>query len=199
MKRTFLLILLLIVVLPISWAIHLSSHAQQSNGVSMQPLTIMGAWQTHPYDLVYTVAFSSEQQPDGPLVVYRATGTDLRFAVPVIALARGPQPVTPVFFPSPNGRYLALLTPTTGRYGTNLDGATIQIFSSDGSKHGVVVPAGAAAGDSVIWSANSQFLYYHSGQPATISASGTKDTKGLKTGIQRTGGYDEVHRAAKMW
>ena len=194
MKRTFLLILLLIVVLPISLALHLSSHTQPSNGASIQSLTITGAWHTHPYDLVYTVAFSSEQQPNGPLVVYRATGTDLRSAVPVIALARGPQPATPVFFPSPNGRYLALLSPTTGNYSTNLDGAMIQLFSSDGSKRVVIVPAGAAAGDAVIWSANSQFLYYHSGQPGANSASGTKDTKGLKTGIQRTGGYDEVHR-----
>ncbi|MEO8970923.1 MAG: hypothetical protein ABI406_04890 [Ktedonobacteraceae bacterium] len=194
MKRTFLLILLLILVLPISWTIHLSSHAQQSNGTYTQPLAISGAWQTHPYDLVYTVAFSSEQQPNGPLVVYRATGTDLHSAVPVIALARGPQPATPVFFPSPNGRYLALLTPITGGYGNNLNGAEIQLFSSDGTRHAVIVPVGAAIGDQVIWSANSQFLYYHSGQPGTISTSGTKDTKRLKTAIQQTGGYDEIHR-----
>ncbi|HLX40413.1 MAG TPA: hypothetical protein VKR42_07770, partial [Ktedonobacteraceae bacterium] len=90
MKRTFLFIFLLIVLLPISWAIHLSSYAQQSNSAHQQAVTIAGAWNVHPYDLIYTVAFSSEQQPDGPLVVYRATGADLRSAVPVIALARGP-------------------------------------------------------------------------------------------------------------
>lgn len=194
MKRTFLLILLLLLLLPISWAIHLSSHAQQSNSANRPSLAIVGAWNTHPYDLLYTVAFSSEQQPDGPLVVYRATGADLRSAVPVIALARGPQPATPVFFPSPDGRYLALLAPTTGSYGTNLDGAMIQLFSSDGTKHVVVVPSGAAVGDQVIWSANSQFLYYHSGQSGASGASGTKGTQKLKTGIQQTGGYDEIHR-----
>ena len=194
MKRTLLLILLLILVLPVSWTIHLSSYAQQSNSAYTQSPTITGAWHTHPYDLVYTVAFSSEQQPNGPLVVYRATGADLRSAVPVIALARGPQPTSPVFFPSPDGRYLALLTPATGNYGTNLDGAMIQIFASDGSRHAVAVPVGAASGDSVIWSANSQFLYYHSGQPGTIFASGTKDIKRLKTEVQQAGGYDEVHR-----
>ena len=101
----------------------------------MQPLKITGTWNTHPYDLLYTVAFSSEQQPNGPLVVYRATGTDVRSAVPVIALARGPQPATPVFFPSPDGRYLALLAPTRGDYGTNLNGASIELFSSDGIRH----------------------------------------------------------------
>jgi len=113
MKRTLLLIILLILALPISWAIHLSSYAQQSNSKYIQSPAITGVWHIHPYDLVYTVAFSSEQQPNGPLVVYRATGADLRSAVPVIALARGPQPATLVFFPSPDGRYLALLTPAT--------------------------------------------------------------------------------------
>src|SRR6266853_4320380 len=98
MKRSLLLILLVILVLPVSWAIHLSSYARQSNGANTQSPAITGIWNTHAYDLVYTVAFSSEQQPDGPLVVYRATGADLRSAVPVIALARGQQPTTPVFF-----------------------------------------------------------------------------------------------------
>ena len=194
MKRTLLLIFLVILVVPVSWAVHLSSHAQQSNSTYMQPLKITGTWNTHPYDLLYTVAFSSEQQPNGPLVVYRATGTDVRSAVPVIALARGPQSATPVFFPSPDGRYLALVAPTRGGYGTNLNGASIELFSSDGIRHTVIVPAGVSTGERVIWSVNSQFLYYHSGSLSTIVASGTKKRTRPKTVVQQTGGYDEVHR-----
>ena len=125
MKRSLLLILLVVLILPISWAVHLSSYARQSNGASTQSLAITGAWNRHPYDLVYTVAFSSEQQPDGPLVVYSAIGADLHSAVPVIALTRGPQPTSPVFFPSPDGRYLALLAPAMDSHGTNLNGAMI--------------------------------------------------------------------------
>ena len=200
MKRTFLFLLLLILIFPAYLAIHLASYASQSNDDRTRPLTVTGTWNTHPYDLVYTVAFSSQQQPDGPLVVYRATGTDLRSAVPVIALARGPQATTPVFFPSPDGRYLALLAPTGNGYGINLNGAMIELFSSDGTTHTVVVPSKVAAGDSLIWSADSQFLYYHSGQPGTMLGTATKGTAQVHAGIeqiahiQQTGGYDEIHR-----
>ncbi len=197
MKRTFLFLLLLILLFPAYLAIHFSSHAEQGNGTETRPVTMMGTWNTHPYDLVYTVAFSSQRQPYGPLVVYRATGTDLRFSVPVIALARGPQATTPVFFPSPDGRYLALLAPMRSGYGINLNGAMIELFSSDGATHSVIVPAKVAAGDSLIWSTDSQFLYYHSGQPSTIPTVGTKGPTRIHIGIQQTantGGYDEIHR-----
>src|SRR5437660_8366721 len=98
MKKMLLLILMLLalVILPVRMSIFASAPP------SLEPLVTKGSWDTHNYDLIYTVAFSSEEQPNGPLVVYRAAGTDLRSSVPVIAIQRTALPSTPLFFPSPD-------------------------------------------------------------------------------------------------
>ena len=210
MKRTLLLLLLvLMLVVPVGWAARELTYAQQDTMAPYQKLTAMGTWNTHNYDLVYTVAFSSQQQPNGPLVVYRASSADLRANVPVIALARGQQVQTPIFFPSPNGQYLALLSPLQGNYGTDLYGASLSIFSTDGRTQTMLVGAGVASSDQVIWSADGQSLYYHSGvEQLSYNTRITKASIGAKAvspqAIQKTvqpsayttaiGGYEEIHR-----
>lgn len=207
MKRTLLLILLILtLVVPVGWFVHVATYARQN---SFQPLTTVGVWNAHNYDLVYTVAFSSQQQPDGPLVVYRASSSDLRSNVPVIALARTAQVQTPLFFPSPNGQYVALLSPLQGSDGTDLNGASLSIFSTDGRWQSMLVPAGVAAGDQVIWSADGRSLYYHSGTEQL--SSNTRLTKAsvasrlvlpqaMRQTVQPASygssmvGYDEIHR-----
>src|SRR6266568_4410199 len=51
-------------------------------------LITRGPWNMHAYDLLSVVAYSNPDLPNGPLVVYRATGTDLRANQPVLAVQR---------------------------------------------------------------------------------------------------------------
>src|SRR5437660_491916 len=132
MKQTLLLIILVLALLTaFGWVVQVATFAR-GNTANNQVLSLSGTWNARNYDLVYTVAFSRAEQPYGPLVVYRASGSDLRTNVAVIALARGPQALTPLFFPSPNGQYLALLTPLHSGFGASLNGAELRILSTDG-------------------------------------------------------------------
>ena len=89
MKRTLLLLATLVLLLLVLFSsTHVFIYAQKGNAVA--PLAMSGVWREHPYDLLYTVALSSEQQPNGPLIVYRALGADLRNVVPIIAVQREP-------------------------------------------------------------------------------------------------------------
>lgn len=190
MKRTALILLVIAVLcVPSGWFLHQTTLALQSGTHSSrdgQPLVTTGRWSVERDDLVYIVAFSSEQQPNGPLVVYRAPEADARAAVPVIAIQRGTALLTPLLFPSPDGRSLVLLTPLGSGYNAALNGASLRIFSSDGGSGSLLLPGNVAAGDTPIWSADSRYLYYHSGSqqrtflPARQSFHAT--------------GYDEIHR-----
>ena len=207
MKRTVLLIMLILtLVVPVGWFVQRATYARQN---PFQPLTSAGRWNTHNYDLIYTVAFSSQQQPNGPLVVYRALGADLRTNVPVVALARTAQAQTPLFFPSPNGQYVALLSPLQGSYDTDLNGASLSIFSTDGKSRTMLVPTGVAAGDQIIWSTDGQSLYYHSGieqfsyntrLTKANAASRPTSPQAMRQTVQPASysssmvGYDEIHR-----
>ena len=119
-------------------------------------------------DLLYIVSFSSVQQPYGPLVVYRAFGSDLRTALPVVAVPRGSSAalsLTPVLFPSPDGRTLALLNPLSSAYDTNLNGASLGIIPSDGHSSGVrLLALHVALAGPVVWSADNSALYYLTGR-----------------------------------
>lgn len=207
MKRTLLLIVMILaLLLPMAWGVRAATYARQITTTGAQKLTVRGTWNTHNYDLVYTVAFSSTQQPNGPLVVYRAAEANLQANVPVIALARSSQVLTPLFFPAPNGQYVALLTPLRDNYGTYLNGASLSVLSTDGQYKTLLVPAGVSAGDQIIWSADSKFLYYHSGnQSLAYNTQVTKRNIGSTVrAIQQTvqptssdvpmAGYEELHR-----
>ncbi len=177
MKRSLLLILILASLIPVGYLVHVATYAQQNTPSTFQALSIAGTWNAHNYDLIYTMAFSSAQQPDGPLVVYRASGSDLRTSAAVIAVARHSEGATPIFFPSPNGQYLALLTPLRSGYGTDLNGAALRLLSTDGSVNILLVPGGVAAGDQVIWASDSSALYYHTGmQEHSFNTVMTKNT-----------------------
>src|SRR5581483_453302 len=149
------------------------------------------------------------EQPDGPLVVYRAVGGDLRHVVPVVTVPRGPVVQTPVLFPSLDVRYVALLNPLMMRYASNLNGATLSVLSTDGRPFAPVEsrrpllntggsPASArtlalhvASAGQVIWSSDSRYLYYQSGassQPLPVVRAGqTRSQLDLSS-------YDEIHR-----
>src|SRR2546425_11169482 len=177
MKRSLLLILILASLIPIGYLVHVATYAQQNTPSTFQALSGAGTWNAHNYDLIYTMAFSGVQQPDGPLVVYRASGSDLRTSAAVIAVARHSEAATPIFFPSPNGQYLALLTPLRSGYGTDLNGAALRLLSTDGSVNTLLVPGGVAAGDQVIWASDSSALYYHTGvQEHSFNTVMTKNT-----------------------
>lgn len=196
MRKTLLLVGILALVVLIVWPVMALFSAQASsncqNGNASNPLAsagclvTSGSWSTRNSDLVYTVAFSSEQQPNGPLVVYRTSSTDLRANVPVIAVRRGPQVTTPIFFPSPKGEYLALLTPLRTGYGADLNGGSLRLLSTAGGTNSVLVPRGVAAGDQVIWAADGQTLYYHTGVQETTFLPG-------RQGFLTTGS-DEIHQ-----
>ena len=206
MKRTFLLIILMLaLVAPLGWLVQKSTFARQDTlkTTMEQRLTVRGAWNASGDDLVYTVAFSRAEQPSGPLVVYRATGASLATAVTVIALARGPQVQTPLFFPSPDGRYVALMTPI--RSDSTLQGDSLSVLSTDGQSQTVLVSSRVAQSDQVIWAADSQSLYYHSGvQELSYNAQTTKHAPGLLSRTVQTiqparynapqSGYEELHR-----
>ncbi|MGB8344599.1 MAG: hypothetical protein WCD86_06925 [Ktedonobacteraceae bacterium] len=215
MRRTLFLVLALLVLLsaPAAWFLHIPFFGEQHSAPYTRALAVSGAWSAHNYDLVYTVAFSSAAQPNGPLVAYRASGTNLQDVVPVAAVARGPQVATPLFFPSPNGRYLALLTPQGDSYNNNLNGAALQLFATNGQRVGatlaVALPSrGVADADQVIWSPDSQSLYYHSGTqniPAiskTIKRSASRRVGAIPCGcpvistggVNDISGVDEIHR-----
>jgi len=210
MKKILLLILILMLVALVIWPIRLSIFAQHSVEPSLQPLVTSGSWNAHNYDLVYTIAYSSKVQPNGPLVVYRASATNLYSSVPVIAIQRTDLPPTPLFFPSPDGRYLALLAPSHSNSGTNLSGAALSVLSTDGHASDTLnlVPASAGIGDQVLWSADSHFLYYQKAIQTGIVTNTSKGQKGLP--IPQKGhsqgalpivhtspaptGYEEIHR-----
>ncbi|MBV9257183.1 MAG: hypothetical protein JO215_04085, partial [Ktedonobacteraceae bacterium] len=97
MKKTVFLLVALLSFILFSGFAHFASTGSQlhmEKTVSGQPFMVKGNWQNHAYDLVYTVAFSSQQQPNGPLVIYRAAGTDQRSTVAVAAIARDSSPAT---------------------------------------------------------------------------------------------------------
>ncbi len=207
MKRTCLVVLVVALVLlaQVNWFFRASIFASSGAAQNVQGLATTGTWSQHNYDLIYTVAFSSQQQPYGPLVVYRAPAANLQQAMPVMAIARKPQPVTPLLFPSPDGRYLALLTPSRDGYNTSLNGASLSILSTDGQVSSLLVPGGVAYGDEVIWSPDSRALYYHTGRQQL--SYGSAMTKAISMGAQALThtiqparynipltGYDEIHR-----
>src|SRR3989442_15958009 len=136
MRRTHLLVIVLALLILPGSMVYLSSFVAQDGAcvanAACPAVVARGSWFTQGYDLVYTVAFSRAEQPNGPLVVYRPSGTDLPTVVPVIALKRGPLSLTPLFFPSPDGRALALLMPTGG-YENALQGGTLSLLATDGS------------------------------------------------------------------
>jgi hypothetical protein len=182
------------------WPFRSGIQARSAN--ASPKLTTIGDWSQHNFDLIYTMAFSSAQQQDGPLVAYRASGTDLRSAVAVAAVARSGLPQTPVFFPSPDGRYLALLNPLHMGYGSDVNGASLSILPTDGSKLTHISTASAFPGslllaqdvssmDSVVWSADSSSLYYHTGAAGMelLQASGSSKRQQVTLS-----GYDEIHR-----
>mgnify|MGYP001159366812 CR=1 FL=1 len=177
MRRTLFLVLILLVILlaPVAWFLHIPLFGGQGGAPYTRALAVSGAWSAHNYDLAYTVAFSSAQQPDGPLVAYRASGANLQDVVPVAAVARGPQVTTPVFFPSPDGRYLALLAPQGSSYDSNLNGAALRLYATNGQSSTLLAPGGVAGADQVIWSPDSQSLYYHSGTQNIAPASGVDE------------------------
>jgi len=186
MKKTLFLIILLALLLSLVVSWRVVTYAHQSTPDS---LSVAGTWQAQSQDLLYIVAFSSTQQPNGPLVVYRASATDLHSAEPVIAFARDPHVVTPLFFPSPDGRYLALLTPT------NSATDTLTVLSSDGTRTLSLNTGGIVRNDQPVWSSDSQAIYYHrvvqSAPTALQPLKGTTRTNS-RTPVQSSG-YEEIH------
>ena len=203
---TLLSIIILMALALINWPVREATYAQAGL------LFTLGAWNAENADgsdLVYTVAFSRAEQPDGPLMVYRASGAALQSVTPVFAMQRSPLLQTPVFFPSPDGRYLALLNPVQTGYATNLNGAALSIVSTDGqplppvdalpsrsSLAGIGSIQGArllaeqvAIADQVIWAADSRTLYYHSGETRV----GLVQLAHVKTAPMYSG-FDEIHR-----
>ncbi len=198
----FLLVLLVLTI----WPVHTALYAQNSESApswqlapQIGSLLATGGWQSQSDDLLYTVDFSSAAQPFGPLVVYRASGADLRAVAPVIVVDRSYSPLmeTPLAFPSPDGRFIALLSPAPGGTADNLDGAMLSLLSTGGaapasvgalrastastaSTSGIATYPGAqllaqhaAMSGQVVWSANDSALYYESGSER-VTALGTK-------------------------
>lgn len=198
MKRTLLLVATIALLLLILFS---STHAfiYAHKGDAVAAVSVAGTWRTHADDLLYTVAVSSEQQPNGPLIVYRAPGADLRNVIPVIALQRDPLNVTPLFYPSPDGRYLALSTPLSG----HLNAATLSLYSTDGRLQNQLLVHGVTTYDKLLWGADSQALYYHTlvEQNLTLPTLLTQQIKGSSaaqsnaaSALPHVVGYDEIHR-----
>jgi hypothetical protein len=159
-RSVFLSLTLLSVLLSSVWINRLPVYAQslvtlQTGGG--QPLVINGDWQPQKYDLVYTVAVSSQQQPNGPLEVYRTSATDQRHTVQIASIERSGVGATPLFFPSTNGQYLALLTPLHN----SPDNAALSVISTESGAQSLLVAQEVAAADKPIWSADGQMLFYH--------------------------------------
>lgn len=121
-----------------------------------------GIWHGEQDDLLYIVSFSSAQQPYGPLVVYRAFGTDLRTAIPVLIVPRSPLNLTPMLYPSPDGRALALLNPLSTGYDNNINGASLSIVST-GGVGSTRLAQHVALADPLAWLADSRSVYYMAG------------------------------------
>src|SRR5450432_1923111 len=162
MKRTVFLPVALLLILLFSGFAHFPSIDAQvfaEKTVYGQPFMVRGNWQAHTYDLVYTVAFSSQQQPNGPLVIYRASAADQSMTVPIAAITLNSSPATPLLFPSTNGRYVALLKPLRNTF----NGGAINVISTENGSQSIILPSGAAVADQPIWSGDNQALYYHTG------------------------------------
>lgn len=168
-----------------------------------------GRWQSHNLDFLFEISYSRKEQPYGPLVVYRAINGDLRDVVPVLAVRRSSALQTPLLFPSPDGCYVALLQPLMTGFDSNLNGAALSIFSTDGQ---ALAPAGGrmpllalpgeqvgdrvlslhiAATDQVIWSSDSRFLYYHSGVASQLVITSRVSHRSPHLILS---GDDEIHR-----
>lgn len=187
-----------------------ASNTQAAHFWQLSPqvgtLRTNGNWSQFANDLLYIVDYSRAGQPFGPLVVYRASGADLRAAVPVIVVDRSQATLmeTPLAYPSPDGRFLALLSPTPGG-GSNLDSASLSILSTGGAlsngtgtyhtnvasaASAMLITQRAAITGPVIWSADSSAFYYESGtERVTIAGA-----KGSTSNTQITGDI-EIHRA----
>ncbi len=201
------LIILALTLMALIWPVRVATFARYEQ--QAQNIDIHAAWQSHNLDLLYIVSYSQQEQPYGPLVVYRAVGGDLRDVVPVVAIRRSPALQTPVLFPSPDGRYVALLQPLMTGYTSNLNGAVLSIYSTGGHS---LAPEGSrallldaasllassrilalhvASADKVIWSSDSRYVYYHSGaadqQLLVAHTAHTRPPLNLS-------GYDEIHR-----
>ncbi len=183
-RNTLLLLMWLALLLFSGLANSLSVHAQSSvltaNG---QPLIVKGNWQPQNYDLVYTVAVSSQQQPNGPLEVYRTSATDQRMTVQIAAVERGNYATTPQFFPSGDGQRLALLTPIHN----SPDNAAISVISTESGAQSLLLAKGAAAADRPVWSADGQALYYHKVVQPGVQVAGIKSDNAASE-------YDEISR-----
>lgn len=190
------LIILVLTLMALNWPASVATFARHEQ-------------QPHTFDLLYSVSYSQKEQPYGPLVVYRAPGGDLRDVVPVVAVRRGPALQTPLLFPSPDGRYVALLQPLMMGYASNLNGAALSIFSTDGHSlvsvgsrmplvgvtgslaSGRMLALHVASADQLIWASDSRYVYYHSGAAdQQLLVSHTAPAR-LHLSLS---GYDEIHR-----
>ncbi len=201
------LIILVLTLTALIWPARIATFARHEQ--QAQLIATHAVWQPHNFDLLYAVSYSQKEQPYGPLVVYRAVGGDLRDVVPVVAVQRSSALQTPLVFPSPDGRYVALLQPLMMGYASNLNGAALSVFSTDGhslasvgSRAPLLDVTGSRAGgrmlalhvasaDQVIWSLDSRYVYYHSGATSQqLLASHPASTRPHLN----LSGYDEIHR-----
>ncbi len=194
-RSVFLSLALLSLLLFSGWASRLFVYAQSfvtTLTAGGQPLVIKGDWQPQNYDLVYTVAVSSQQQPNGPLEVYRTSATDQRQTVQIASIERNGLTTTPLLFPSANGQYLALLTPLHN----SPDNGALSIISTESGAQSLLLAKGAAAADRPVWSADGQSLYYHRVVEQNLQLSGISKHR-LKSNMRAAsldGNYDEISR-----
>ena len=199
------LIILILTLAALIWPAHIATfarHEQQARLITTQAAP-------HAFDLLYTVSYSQKEQPYGPLVVYRAIGGDLRNVVPVVAIQRSSALQTPLVYPSPDGRSVAVVQPLMMGYASNLNGAALSVFSTGGQP---LAPTGSrspllngtsslasgrllalhiASADQVIWSLDSRYVFYHSGATGQqLLASQAAHMHSHLT----VSGYDEIHR-----
>ena len=200
-------ILLALALAALIWPARMMTFAQHER--HNLPANAGAPLQSDNSDLLFEVSYSQKEQPYGPLIVYRAINGDLRDVVPVVAVRRNPALQTPLLFPAPDGRYVALLQPLMTGFASDLNGAALSIFSTDGQPlapvdvrmpllaipgeqaGGRVLALHVAAADQVIWSSDSRFLYYHSGaasQQIIVSRAKHVPPRLILSG------YDEIHR-----
>lgn len=200
-------IILALALAALIWPARIITFAQQ--GRDNRTANAGTLLQSHNQDFLFEASYSQKEQPYGPLVVYRAMNGDLNHVVPVIAMQRSSALQTPLLFPSPDGRYVALLQPFMTGFASNLNGAALIVYSSDGQPlapvygsmplspmlgeqaGGRVLALHIASADQIIWSSDSRFLYYHSGvesQHITVS-----HTTHMRPQLIMSG-YDEIHR-----